>query len=79
MEKETWYWIVAVIVGLVLYKIFDMHTLQWFGDEWYIKSSGSSFGGWGEIIGFFFAAAFFWSLVAIIVIPTLQFLGIIKK
>ena len=78
MEKESWIWTISIVVCLVIYKVVDMHTLQWFGDDIFIKG-GSSYGGWGDIFGFLVAAVLFWSIIAIIVIPLLQFLGIVKK
>ena len=79
MEKETWYWVISIIFCLVIYKIVDMHTLQWFGDEWYIKSDPTSpYGDWGAILGFITIAALFWSIVALIIIPILNFFNIFK-
>ena len=80
MEKQTWYWVISIIICLVIYKIVDMNTLQWFGDKWYIEADPTSvYGGWGAILSFLTIAILFWSVIALIVIPLLQFLGIIKK
>ena len=59
------------IVGLFIYKIIDMNTLQWFGKTIFISNDTS-------ILGFLVSGVFFWSCVILIIFPIFKLLGLIK-
>ena len=50
------------IVWCTIYKILDMNTLQWFGEDIFIRGGKGLF----HIIGFFIASAFALSVIILI-------------
>ena len=59
------------IAGLFIYKIIDMNTFQWFGKTIFITNGAS-------ILEFLVCTVLFWSVVILILFPTLKFLGLYK-
>ena len=49
---------IAGVVYLLIYKVIDMNTIQWFGDDIFIRNGG--------VLGFIICAALFGSLVIFI-------------
>ena len=57
--------IITFFVWSVIYKIFDLNTLQWFGKDMFIKSDMH---GFGNLAAFIVCSAFSFSVVFLVVV-----------
>jgi len=62
--------IITFFVWSVIYKIFDLNTLQWFGKDMFIKSDMH---GFGNLAAFIVCSAFSFSVVFLVVVYTYGF------
>jgi len=62
--------IITFFVWSVIYKIFDLNTLQWFGKDMFIKSDMH---GFGNLAAFIVCSAFSFSVVFLVVVHTYGF------